>query len=46
MTEFQWKVIIVLIKVVLKLVKYHQEGYTEFYSSDTELLKEALDREQ
>lgn len=41
MTEWQWKVIIALIRVVLGLVHLSGESF-----KDTNILKEALDREE
>lgn len=47
MTEWQWQIIIQLIRLVLKLrekVLYPHE--IEFYESDYNLLEEALQREE
>lgn len=46
MTEWQWKVVIQLCKVVIKLVSYHTVGYTGGLDwTDTQLLEEAIERE-
>lgn len=45
MTTWQWRIIITLCKVVIKLVEKAQGEPTEFYSSDIEDLKLAVDRQ-